>query len=170
MMASIDDAKSMARRLRAELREQDVLISHSRALELVARSLGFRDWNTFVPSGDPGSPVVPILRTYPGGEALRFYRDYLGFAVDWEHQFEAGLPWYRQVSKNGVVLHLSEHHGDATPGSAVRVLVTDVHVLQRQLLANPASPLRIGVVTQEWGEELSIPDPFGNTLIFHEPA
>lgn len=169
-MTSIDDAKSMARRLREELLTQAGPASPSRALELVARSLGHRDWNTFVASEDTGPLVVPILRTFPGGEAISFYRDFLGFAIDWEHQFEVGLPWYRQVSKDGVVLHLSEHHADATPGSAVRVRVTDVRALQRQLLTNSASPLRIGVEVQEWGEELSIPDPFGNTLIFHEPS
>lgn len=169
-MTSIDDAKSMARRLREELLKQEGPASHSRALEVVARCLGYRDWNTFVASEEAGPLVVPILRTFPGGEAVSFYRDFLGFAIDWEHQFEVGLPWYRQVSKDGVVLHLSEHHGDATPGSAVRVRVANVHALQRRLFANAAPPLRVGVEAREWGQELSIPDPFGNTLIFHEPS
>jgi glyoxalase superfamily protein len=41
--------------------------------------------------------------------------------VDWEHRFEEGLPLYMQVSRDGSVLHLSEHRGDGTPGVAVRI-------------------------------------------------
>jgi hypothetical protein len=43
---SIDDAKTMARRLRAALEARGLAASHSDALELVATQLGFRDWNT----------------------------------------------------------------------------------------------------------------------------
>ena len=59
--------------------------------------------------------------------------------------------------------------GDATPGSAVRLRVADVVLLQQHLLHSEIYPLRIGVETQEWGVELSVPDPFGNTLTFHTP-
>lgn len=38
------------------------------------------------------------------------------FRVDWEHRFEPGFPLYLQVSRDGLVLHLSEHHGDGSPG------------------------------------------------------
>lgn len=118
----------------------------------------------------PTAPiVVPILRIFPGGEAQRFYRDFLGFTIDWEHRFEPGLPLYLQVSREGCVLHLSEHHGDATPGSAVRIEVDDVAELQRQWLASDVYPLRIGLDQQPWGDDLSMPDPFGNRLIFHTP-
>ncbi|GAA4909363.1 glyoxalase superfamily protein [Tessaracoccus lubricantis] len=112
---------------------------------------------------------MPIIRTFPGPEADRFYLRFLGFSVDWEHRFEPSLPLYRQISRDGIVLHLSEHHGDATPGSAVRLRVADVATLQQQLLTSSIYPLRIGLESQEWGDELAIPDPFGNTLIFHTP-
>ena len=68
--------------------------------------------------------TVPILRSFDEAKAREFYLDWLGFSVDWEHRFEPSLPLYMQVSRNGVVLHLSEHHGDATPGSHVRVEVS----------------------------------------------
>ncbi len=45
-LPSITEAKAQARRLRKELLEQGNEVSHSRALELVARQYGFRDWNT----------------------------------------------------------------------------------------------------------------------------
>lgn len=121
------------------------------------------------PAGRPEPITVPILRTFPGDEARRFYVDFLGFTVDWEHRFEPGMPLYQQVSREGCVLHLSEHHGDATPGSAVRIEVADVVGLQRALLESEVYPLRIGLDEQPWGLDLTVPDPFGNRLTFHTP-
>lgn len=162
------DPNTLARRLRAALADADTDVSHAAALELVARQLGFRDWNTAAAAAPPAAePVaVPILRTYPGEEADRFYLDWLGFAVDWEHRFEPGLPLYRQVSRDGCVLHLSEHHGDATPGGAVRIRVADVHALSARLVADDRVPLRPGVERREWGDDCVVPDPFGNRLVF----
>jgi catechol 2,3-dioxygenase-like lactoylglutathione lyase family enzyme len=117
----------------------------------------------------PDPVVIPVLRTFPGPEALRFYVDFLGFVVDWEHRFEAGLPIYRQVSYEGAVLHLSEHHEDATPGSAVRIRVADVAGLQQRLHDSDVYPLRIGLSQESWGSDLDVPDPFGNHLIFTTP-
>lgn len=168
-MTSIDDAKTMARRIRKQLQEDGNTLSHGRALELVAQSFGYRDWNTFVSSEDVGPIVVPILRTFPGPEASRFYFDFLGFHLDWEHRFEPGMPLYRQVSMDGVVLHLSEHHGDATPGAAVRLRVPDVMAMQRRLTTSDVYPLHIGITSQDWADELVLPDPFGNRLVFHTP-
>lgn len=169
-MTSIDDAKAAARRLRTSLADELPDLNHSKSLELIAVALGYKNWNTFCASEDSGPLVVPVIRTFPGPEATRFYIEYLGFAVDWEHRFEPELPLYRQVSRDGVVLHLSEHHGDATPGSAVRIRVADVQALQHRLATNTLYPLRIGLTRQEWADELSVPDPFGNTLTFHTPS
>jgi hypothetical protein len=169
-MNSLTDPKTMAKQLRTRMAVEGMTITHSQALELVAASLGYRDWNTLA-AAVPSSPVtIPILRTFPGAEADRFYIDYLGFAVDWEHRFEEGMPLYRQISKEGCVLHLSEHHGDATPGSAVRIRIADARRLQRRLKESPIYPLRIGLQHTPWGDELAVPDPFGNRLIFHNPA
>jgi ribosomal protein S1 len=45
-MRDFRDAKAMARTLRQALATKDVTISNSEALELVAKMLGVRDWNT----------------------------------------------------------------------------------------------------------------------------
>ena len=66
-------------------------------------------------------PAIPILRIFDEAKAREFYRDFLGFTVEWEHRFGDGFPLYAQVSRGACVLHLSGHHGDATPGSAVRI-------------------------------------------------
>ena len=121
------------------------------------------------PAPAPAPVTVPILRVFPGAEANRFYLDFLGFVVDWEHRFAEGMPLYRQVSRDGCVLHLSEHHGDGTPGSVVRIQIADVSRRQRELAASAVYPLRIGVSAQPWGDELDVPDPFGDRIIFRTP-
>lgn len=165
------EPKSMASRLRARLAANGTEITHSQALEIVATQLGYRDWNTCAAAPQPAlAPVtIPILRTFPGEEARRFYISFLGFTVDWEHRFGDGMPLYQQVSRDGCVLHLSEHHGDATPGSAVRIEIPDVQRLQRDLVDSPVYPLRIGLDSEPWGDDLTVPDPFGNRIIFHTP-
>ncbi len=89
------------------------------------------------------SGAVPILRIFDVDKARRFYLDYLGFTVDWEHRFSHDAPLYMQVSRGGMVLHLSEHHGDGTPGSVVYVEtqgVRDFHAeLQTRELPVPQS-------------------------------
>jgi len=163
------DPKSMASRLRSRLAANGMEITHSQALELVAAQLGYRDWNTCAAAARsaPDPVTVPILRTFPGEEAWRFYVSFLGFTVDWEHRFGEGMPLYQQVSRGSCVLHLSEHHGDATPGSAVRIEIPDVRRLQRELVESTVYPLRIGLDSAPWGDDLAVPDPFGNRIIFH---
>lgn len=65
--------------------------------------------------------TTPILRIFDEAKALAFYVDFLGFTVDWQHRFGDDFPLYLQVSRGDCVLHLSEHHGDCTPGSALRI-------------------------------------------------
>ena len=60
--------------------------------------------------------TIPLLRIFDLEKAKEFYGGFLGFAVDWEHHFEDNAPAYLQVSRAGLVLHLTEHHGDCCPG------------------------------------------------------
>ncbi|MEO6018053.1 MAG: glyoxalase superfamily protein, partial [Polaromonas sp.] len=80
------------------------------------------------------SPPVPILRIFDEARAREFYVGFLGFKVDWEHRFEPALPLYLQVSRDGCVIHLSEHHGDCSPGAAMRIAAGDLDGLQAELL------------------------------------
>jgi hypothetical protein len=45
-MRTYKDAKAMAKSLRDSLAARRVALSHSRCLEIVAKQLGFADWNT----------------------------------------------------------------------------------------------------------------------------
>jgi catechol 2,3-dioxygenase-like lactoylglutathione lyase family enzyme len=113
--------------------------------------------------------VVPILRILDVAKAKEFYCDFLGFTVDWEHRFEPGLPLYAQVSREGAILHLSEHHGDGTFGSHVRIETRGLEAYQASLLAKQYRYARPGIRKQEWGEHtMAIADPFGNLVTFYE--
>ncbi|TWO73210.1 VOC family protein [Caenimonas sedimenti] len=112
------------------------------------------------------APPIPILRIFDEAKALEFYIDFLGFRVDFEHRFEPGLPLYMQVSRDGCVLHLSEHHGDATPGSALRIETEGLDEFQQSLLAKQYKNARPGIEQAPWGRDMTVQDPFGNRLVF----
>jgi hypothetical protein len=95
--------------------------------------------------------------------------EYLGFTLDWEHRFSDDAPLYMQVSRGALVLHLSEHHGDGTPGSAVYVETSSVRAYQAELQAKDYRYLRPGVGVDEIGTCMTLLDPFGNTLRLNEP-
>jgi catechol 2,3-dioxygenase-like lactoylglutathione lyase family enzyme len=118
----------------------------------------------------PLASPIPILRIFDEAKAREFYVDFLGFRVDWEHRFAPDLPLYLQVSRDACVLHLSEHHGDATPGSSLRVRVDDVDALHAELAARQYRYARPGIEAQPWGRDLSVQDPFGNRLVFSQPG
>ena len=111
--------------------------------------------------------VTPILRIFDEAKAREFYVDFLGFQVDWEHRFEPALPLYLQVSRDGCVLHLSEHHGDCCPGAAMRIEVGDIDGYHRELTEKQYGYARPGVDDTPWGSrDMSVKDPFGNRLTF----
>lgn len=111
--------------------------------------------------------TTPILRIFDEARAREFYVGFLGFKVDWEHRFEAGLPLYLQVSRDGCVLHLSEHHGDCSPGAALRIETSELEGFHRELLAKTYAYARPGLQEMPWGStDMSIHDPFGNRLTF----
>jgi catechol 2,3-dioxygenase-like lactoylglutathione lyase family enzyme len=118
-----------------------------------------------------GKPI-PILRSFDEAKAKEFYVDFLGFKLDWQHQFEPNTPRYMQVSLGECVLHLSEHFGDCCPGAGLRVRVDDIDGYQQALLAKRYRHSRPGCAERmPWGtRELTIADPFGNRITFYQEA
>ena len=113
--------------------------------------------------------VVPIFRIFSLEKAREFYLDFLGCTVEWEHRFSPDAPVYMRVSRGGLVLHLSEHHGDGTPGSIAYVYMTGVRDLHRELNDRNYRHNRPGLIEQEWGmTELTVTDPFNNRITFGE--
>ena len=63
---SPDALKAQAKRLRKALAENGTEVSHSRALELVAQSVGARDWNTVAAQPRRNSPSWQIGQVVSG--------------------------------------------------------------------------------------------------------
>ena len=110
---------------------------------------------------------IPILRSFSEVEAKAFYVDYLGFTVTFEHRFDATAPLYFEVLRGDCRLHISEHHGDAAPGQALRIGITDVEAFHAEITARGHQRLNPGINDVPWGfREVSLIDPFYNRLIF----
>src|SRR4051794_11678522 len=76
--------------------------------------------------------VVPVLRMFDVATTKRFYVDFLGCSVDWKDG-SGDQPIYMQVSRGELVLQLSSHHDDGTPGSVVLVMLRGVDELHAEL-------------------------------------
>ena len=163
------EAKAMALRLRTALQERGFDVGHSQALELLARALGARDWNTYVaqaPSDGPVQSVVPLLRMIDWTSTRRFYVEFLGAAVDWIDEAGDHTPRYVAVTlPSGARLHLSEHHGDGTPGASVLI---EVSSLDAQLAALTATGYGAApaIAESRLGRSITVHDPTGNRIIF----
>ncbi len=112
---------------------------------------------------------IPVLRSFDEAKAKEFYIDFLGFKIDWEHRFGEGMPLYMQVSRGDCILHISEHHGDCSPGTRIRIEMPDLDNYLDALRSSsyryckPGKPER-----QPWGlRESDLPDPFGNRITLY---
>ena len=114
--------------------------------------------------------TCPILRIFDDAKAREFYVDYLGFSVEFEHRFEPQLPLYLSVQRGGLTLHLSGHHGDASPGATVFVRLTGLGAFHAELAAKHYPNLRPGLCRAEWGTEMEVTDPFMNRIRFCESS
>lgn len=100
--------------------------------------------------------VVPVLYVEDAERAVAWYAR-LGFAKEWEHQFEPGFPWFVSVARGDVRLYLSEHRGDARPDTLIHLYVKDVDRVADEF----------GVSVDEEGlagRETALIDPDGNRL------
>lgn len=113
--------------------------------------------------------VIPIFRIFDYSKAVEFYVDWLGFKIDWEHKFDETSPIYMQVSKGEIVLHLSEHHGDSSPGSKAYIETTHVKKYHSELTAKKYRFNHPGLENAPWNAPcMEVIDPFSNKLMFTE--
>lgn len=113
--------------------------------------------------------TIPILRIFDREKTLAFYVDWLGFTLDWEHTFDEHAPVYMQVSRDGITLHLSEHHGDGTPGTRVFLECTGLKEYHKQLIDKKYKYNRPGIEKTFYGTWcVEVIDPSSNKLSFNE--
>jgi len=115
----------------------------------------------------------PILRIFDYDKAIEFYIHWLGFSINWEHHPE-NTPVYLEISLHDITLHLSEHHGDCSPGA--RIFIDDFNGLtayHKQLIDKEYKFNRPGIDAPFYDAsalEMTVYDPFGNRLTFVERA
>jgi uncharacterized glyoxalase superfamily protein PhnB len=113
--------------------------------------------------------ITPVLRILDEAKAREFYIDWLGFTVDWEHRFGENFPLYCQVSREDILIHLTEHYGDCIPGARIRIELPGLEIYQQELSKKNYKYFKPGVEKMEWGtKEMSLTDPFGNHIVFFE--
>jgi hypothetical protein len=186
-MRTFMDAKAMAKAMRDTLAARGSEISHSEALEIVARQFGEPTWNVLSAkidkadrnegrgtdgkgpdSGISFTQAVPIVRIFDVPKAHEFYLGFLGFGVDWEHRYGDNFPLYTQVSRGGLRLHLSEHAGDATPGGNMCVYMSGIKQFQKELIDRNYRFMKPGLEDEGTRWEVTVTDPFNNRIRFME--
>lgn len=115
------------------------------------------------------APPIPVFRIFSVDKAREFYLDFLGFKVDFEHRFEPNAPLFMQISRDGCVLQLSEHHGGVCPGSAFSARVSGLDELHAELCGKNYRYMRPHIEDTPWGARVfRVIDPFGNTITFEQ--
>jgi catechol 2,3-dioxygenase-like lactoylglutathione lyase family enzyme len=99
--------------------------------------------------------VIPVVRVGDAARAVEWY-ERLGFAKQWEHRFEPGLPAFVCVERGPMRLFLSEHDGDARPDTLLYLFVDDVDEIATAFGVSPQE--------QPWAREIELRDPDGNRL------
>ena len=99
--------------------------------------------------------LIPILRVADAETTAHWYAR-LGFAVAGRHRFAEGLPLYLFLERGDIEIHLSEHTGDARPGTLMYFWVDDVDRI--------ATEFGERAKEQPWGREVTLTDPDGNRL------
>jgi catechol 2,3-dioxygenase-like lactoylglutathione lyase family enzyme len=113
--------------------------------------------------------VIPLIRILDVAKAREFYIDFLGFSVDWEHRYGDNFPLYMQISRAGIMLHLTEHHGDCLPGACVFLRVAGLEEFHAELKAKNYRYYKPGIETTEHkSRSMELLDPFGNKLRFDQ--
>ncbi len=111
--------------------------------------------------GTVDEEAIPVLYVENARTAVAWYAR-LGFAEQWEHRFEPGLPAFVEVARGPVRLFLSEHQGDARPGTLIYLRVRDIDAVAAEFGVPP--------VSAPWAREIELQDPDGNRLRVGTPV
>jgi catechol 2,3-dioxygenase-like lactoylglutathione lyase family enzyme len=106
--------------------------------------------------------AVPTLRISNYRLSRAFYTVLLGFRIDWERSFDPEMAVLAQVSRDGMVLLLTEHAGDCEAGALVHVFVPDVDALYAELRGRGTPVQEAPHVGIEGRRVMTLLDPDGN--------
>lgn len=114
--------------------------------------------------------VIPILRIFDYQKTIEFYVNWLGFEIEWGDQSDDNnAPLYMEIKKGDIVFHLSEHHGDGTPGTIVFIWGEGVAKYHKELMDKQYKYNYPGLEKTFYDAvAFTVDDPFGNKIIFNE--
>ncbi|MGW8815340.1 glyoxalase superfamily protein [Gordonia terrae] len=169
MPSNVADARRAAQALRNSLALNGFPEpTDPQALEILSHTAGYPDWTSYSAALAAARPLfaVPVLRIFDVAAARRFYCEYLGCEVLFEHRFADDLPLYLRVGRGEIELDLSEHHGDGTPGSVVWIDATGLDALHGELRSRDhLTSIRPGIDrSAPGGPTMELIDPFHNVL------
>ena len=114
--------------------------------------------------------VTPVFQITDYLQAMAFYVDWLGFSIDWEERAASGR-CYLQISRGGIVLHLTNHPNESSIGARAMVdfngLMSYHHLLLQKQSVFPLPQLQ----KTTWNDkvmQLELFDPAGNCLVLAE--
>lgn len=108
------------------------------------------------------SAAVPILNVADLQRSFRYYRDDLGFTVDWEH---GDPPDFGSVSRGDTTIFLCEGC-QGTPGGWMMVFARDVDALHDEF-SGAGAKIRMPPKDMAWGiREMHVSDLDGNVIRF----
>lgn len=74
-----------------------------------------------------------------------------------------------QIARGDLILHLSEHQGDGSPGAIVYLRTTPIEDLHREITAKRYPFVRPGIERTPWRSLLmGVTDPFSDRLGFDQ--
>lgn len=155
------------------------------AQEIIALEAGCADWAALRAVADPAPTLgerpeadgaalaraIPVLQVADAEAAAGFYRDRLGFRIDFLH---GAPPFYGAVSREGVTLHLKFVHEPVLRAeAAIReglimafVEAPHVHELYDEYLSADVEIVQ-RLTRQAWGgTDFIVRDPDGNGIAF----
>jgi predicted enzyme related to lactoylglutathione lyase len=128
-----------------------------------ARAIG-QDMINDVPQLPQCQQVIPTLRITDYRLSRACYTHLFGFQVEWEHCHDPETAVLIKISRDGMVLYLTQHEGDCRVGGLVHFFVPDVDGWYAELCRRGTpvkeSP-RMGI---EGFRMMTLVDPDGNQL------
>ena len=112
--------------------------------------------------------AIPTFGISSYRAAIDFYVNFLNFQIDWEHRFGPTEPVYMQISRNGLLLHLSENKR-FSQNTIAFIETRNLLEFHRELVAKSMTRNVPDLAQTKWQTlQLEIADPFGNVLRFNE--
>ncbi len=170
-MRDFRDAKAMAQTLREALKAKSVSITHSESIELIAKTLGFHDWNELAAKIEVSRPAVTELGAPATGIPILPLRDIVLFPEMVCPIFVGRYKTRRAIdsamARDGLVLAITQRHaGDDDPSlEALYSVGVTARIINQQTLVDGTLKLLISGL-----ERATVKLPINDDFLAVEPV